>query len=393
MNILFVAHGYPRKGQPAKGFPNYLYRVSLALIQLGHKPMILAAGDWDSYRMEEGIEIWTVRVPPHDGYDVNVLQYVLNALHKGYILNKQIKHMTKEMNVDVIQFTSLHGIAALYTGKTPAVLRLSSYAKTYFSTFQTYSKMLVRTMSMFERMSAKRCNVVIAPCKNTAVAFEKDIHRNVKVIETPFINDVQKYDYQYFDTQLRGKKYVLFFGTLYAEKGIVIISEILEKFLTNNPDYYFVFIGDVCSINGENSAKLLRKKAGKCVEQIIISNAMPHKMLYPVIMHADFVVLPSLMDNLPNACIEAMYFERVVIGTDGASFEQLITHGKNGLLCRIGDSNDLLEKMQSAAFMSAEQKEEMGKLAGKRIERLKPEYAVRKLVRLYEYVLENVLAH
>ncbi len=62
------------------------------------------------------------------------------------------------------------------------------------------------------------------------------------------------------------------------------------------------------------------------------------------------------MDNFPNACIEAMYFSKVVIGTDGASFEQLITHGKNGLLCRIGDS---------------------------------PDVVVGRLVRLYEYVVQN----
>ena len=95
------------------------------------------------------------------------------------------------------------------------------------------------------------------------------------------------------------------------------------------------------------------------------------------------------MENLSNACIEAMYFERVVVGTNGASFEQLITHGKNGLLCQIGDAQDLLEKMQMAVSMSASRKQEMGKLARKRIDKLNPEYVVRKLVRLYEYVILN----
>ena len=41
MNILFVSTDYPERGQPTTGFPNYLYRVSLSLIQLGHKPIIL----------------------------------------------------------------------------------------------------------------------------------------------------------------------------------------------------------------------------------------------------------------------------------------------------------------------------------------------------------------
>ncbi len=389
MNILFVSTDYPRRGQPTTGFPNYLYRVSLSLIQLGHKPVILAAGSRDNYRVEHGIKIYTVGVRIYHSYKSQALNYALSALRVGYILNQKIKELQKKIHIDIIQFTSLYGIALLYHGNTPAVLRLSSYAKTAFSSYQTFSPITVKTMEFFERLSSCRCNAVFSPCKNNAVAFGADCHRNVKVIETPFINDVQEYDNQFYECNLKGKKYVLFFGTLYAEKGILVIAEILEKFLGQNTDYYFAFIGNTDNINGEDAIQLLQKKAGKYADKIIISNALEHKQLYPVINDADFVVLPSLMENLSNACIEAMYFERVVIGTDGASFEQLITHGKNGLLCRINDSQDLLEKMQTAVFMSESEKREMGKLAGKRIEKLKPEYAVRKLIRLYEYVISN----
>ena len=63
-----------------------------------------------------------------------------------------------------------------------------------------------------------------------------------------------------------------------------------------------------------------------------------------------------------------------MIGTDGTSFEQLIDDGKNGLLCVPGDAESLLNKMNVAAGMSGEQKEEMGQKARKRIDRLAPEY-------------------
>lgn len=389
MNILFVANEYPKRGKPTTGFPNYLYRVSLALIELGHQPMILAAGNADTHRTDQGIKIKTVMVPTICVSSSQAVNYMYNALRMGWALNKKIREITKKTHIDVIQFTSLSGLAIFYYGKIPAVLRLSSYAKTYFSTFQTFSKIQVKAMSLFERLSARRCSVVFAPCKNTADAFGKDCHRKINVIETPFVNDVQKYDTQFFEKHLQGKKYVLFFGTLYAEKGVFVIADILERFLQNNPDYYFVFIGQEYKVDGVDAARVLREKAGKCVRRVIISNPLPHNRLYPVISRAEFVVLPSLMDNLPNACIEAMYFGRVVIGTDGASFEQLITHGKNGLLCRIGDPDDLLKKMQTAVSMTKEEKQQMGNLARKRIDRLKPEYVVQTLLRLYEYVLKN----
>lgn len=388
MRILFVATDYPERGKPTTGFPNYLYRVSTALVQMGHEPVILAAGRMDSHRVEQGIQIWTIKMK-YINTKVQALDFAVNALRKGYILNKKLEKILNKMSIDVVQFTSLEGIAMFYHRKVPAVLRLSSYAKTYFASLQTWSFATVKMMSLFERMSARRCNAVFAPCKITAEAFGHDCKRKVKVIETPFLNDVQEYDNKYVDTYLKDKKYALFFGTIYAEKGILVIAEKLEEFLRENPDYYFVFVGNATIINGEESGHMLRRMAGKYRERVIIWGALPHKQLYPIIKNAEFVVLPSLMDNFPNACIEAMYFSKVVIGTDGASFEQLITHGKNGLLCKIGDSQDLLEKMQIAISMSAEQKLQMGKKASERIEKLKPDYVVSKLLILYKYVIEN----
>lgn len=389
MNILFVTPSFPDRGKPATGFHHYLYRVSLSLIQLGHKPFILTAGKRNGKRIEQGIEIRTVQVLGYADYNSKTVNYAINALHKSYVLNKEISELIKKVHVDVIQFTSLEAIAMFYRGDIPAVLRLSSYARITFSTFQTHSQIEVKVMAAFERMSARRCRTVFAPCRNTAQEFEKDTKRKVHVIETPFVNDVQKDDSIYVDTYLNGKKYVLFFGTLYAVKGILVIAEILRRFLKENPEYYFVFIGGVVSINGESPVKILQKAAGECVDRVLIGKALSHEQLYPVIYRADFVVLPSLMDNLPNACIEAMYFQRVVIGTNGASFEQLITHGENGLLCKIGDAEDLLEKMRMAVLMTEEQKQLMGERAKKRIDKLKPEYAVKKLVYLYKYITEN----
>lgn len=388
MKILYIATDYPEKGKPTTGFPNYLYRVSLALVQMGHKPVILYAGRRDSHRTESGIEFWSIRTE-YTEYNSQALSYTVNSLKKSYLLNKKIAEIVKKETIDIIQFTSLEGSAVFYRGKVPAVLRLSSYAKTYFSTFQTFSPARVKMMSFVERWSARKCDFVFAPCKITAEAFEKDCKRKVKVIETPFVNDVQEYDDIYVENHLNNKKYTLFFGSLYAEKGILVIGDILQKFLQNNKRYYFVFIGDIYTIKGESSANILKKRAGVFADRVIIWSALPHKQLYPIIKAADFVVLPSLMDNFPNACIEAMYFQKVVIGTEGASFEQLIKHKKTGLLCKIGDADDLYEKMQEAVSMSSEEKIQMGIEARKRIDKLRPESVVKQLLRLYKYVIDN----
>lgn len=387
MRILFAATKYIEKGESATGFPNYLRRVSLALLQFGHTPIIVAAGTKDNHRFEEGIEIWTVKTQIKFGKILRGENFA--HLQISYLLNRKIREITKKTPVDIIQFTSIGGLALCYHGKTPAVMRLSSYAKTYFSSLQSYDARTLRGKAALERWSSYRCDAVFAPCRVTADAFGKDCKRHVKVIETPFVNDVKVKNDQFVNQNLRDKKYVLFFGTLYPEKGILVITEILKAFLQQNPDYYFVFVGEVRKIQGKDARAVIRKAAGEFSDRVIVSRPMQHEMLYPVIEHADFVVLPSLMDNFPNACIEAMYFSKIVIGTDGASFEQIIKDGYNGFLCKIGDSEDLLRKMQHTVELKLCIRQKMEHNAHKSTQRLQPEYTVRKLLKLYEYVIQE----
>lgn len=391
MNILFVAHAFPDKNKPLTGgFPAYLYRVSSALIEMGHKPIILAGGQRNDSWVHKGIEIIRVRTGGFESRNES-LSVAVSAYMKSYSLNQKIKKLETKIKIDIIQFTSLWATALLYCGKTPAVMRLSSYSKVYYSftNCTMYTPNYVNSMAWLERRASRRCNVVFGPCRIIADEFGEDIKRNVYVIETPFVEDVDAYDNAYIEKDLKDKKYALFFGALTEQKGIHVIGQCLQEFLKKNKEYYFVFVGHAMSVNGENAVRMLRRCAGEYVDRVITIPALLHEQLYPIIKNADFVVLPSVIDNLPNACIEAMHFGKVVIGTDGSSFEQLIRHRVSGILCKIGDSDDLLDKLNLAVTLSDDEKRKIGERAKARIDRLKPEYVVNKLLQLYRYVIEN----
>lgn len=388
MKILFTANEFVEYGKPRTGFPNYLYRVARALQEIGNEVIIVTCGKRNAHRYIEGIEVWEVVMHYYNSAckEINV---IVNNIRASRLINQKIREILKEKKIDVIQFTSLFSLSLMYCGKIPSVMRLSSYAKKAYPTFETLSKNTVKIMSFFEVVAGKRCNAVFAPSEVTARAYEKDFHKKVHVIESPFINDVKRFDDRIVQQQLTNKKYVLFFGNLYYEKGILTIAEIIERFLRNNPEYFWVFAGRSLDINGKSAARILSEAAGEYKHKVIFLGELPHEQLYPVIQNADFVVLPSIMENLSNACIEAMYFSKIVIGTNGASFEQLIQDNVNGLLCRIGDSADLLDKMQRAVDLSDEEKRKMEKRAHKRIERLSPEIVVKQLLRFYEQVIER----
>ncbi len=385
MTILFATTDYVGSGKPMTGLPAYLYRVSRALSDMGHTPIIMTLGHHDFYRNDDGIEVYTIYVPS-SYYKNKCVGYICDAVSKSRIMNRRIKELSYRRHIDVIQFTSLMGLPLCYTGDIPAVLRLSSYARIAFSTHISVEKTLVETMAFFERHSAKRCVAVYAPCQATADQFGRDVGRKVYVLETPFQNEVECYDYSLADG-LKGKKYIFFFEILSPEKGIGVIAEIIYRFLDAYRDYTFVFAGQPYEVNGIHAHTLLKQRAKEYADRVILFKPLPHEQLYPIIMGAEFIVLPYFNDNLANACLEAMSFAKVVIGTDGGSFEQVIEHGYNGVLCQRNDPEDLLVQLQYVMNLSSEEKCEMEKNAKRRIDLLKPEIAVKKLVRFYGRVL------
>ncbi len=58
---------------------------------------------------------------------------------------------------------------------------------------------------------------------------------------------------------------------------------------------------------------------------------------------ADVLVMPTLMDNLPNTIAEAMSCATPVVGFDVGGLPQMIDHGRNGYLARYKDAAHLAE--------------------------------------------------
>lgn len=391
MVVLFVSPNYEQKGElPKGGVSMYMRRVAGALKELGHTPIILSSGTQDMHYWENDIEVFFVHCPSLN-LKINGLSMVADIFYSSFIVNRKISELLSTRQIDMIQFSSIRSWSLFYYGKVPAIMRLSSYDKLYYRDFP--NKEIAYVRAFLQRLAAGRCTAVFAPSNVNANAFAKDIHRNVSVIESPFWNECSEYDDSAYLNKLEGKKYVLFFGRLTVAKGILVIAEILEQFLQSNPEYSFVCCGIEQRGYKENLVRVLKKGAGKHKNRFVYMKALPNTLLYPIVKRADFVICPSLIENFSNACMEAMYFERVVIGTDGASYEQLIDDGKSGLLCTPGDAKSLLRKMNQASAMNEAQKAEMGKKAKKRIDQLAPEFMVKKLVRFYQHVIDRRTSH
>ena len=385
MVVVFVIPNFLTRNSAATGLPNYIYRVSKSLQKLGHTPIVITAGGVDETVRYDGIQVYRRAIPACPLQGNEIVQYLHKSFFMNIVLGKELNGLCKKQKVDIIQFCNLYGLVILYKRKIPSVLRLSSYAPEYYKYSNTYSRRYIKTMGFIERLAGRGKHAIFAPSNVMASAYCKDTGRHVDVIETPFIIDTFGND-ELYQKHLAGKKYFLFFGSLYAEKGIYVISKIVGRLLKKYPDYYFVFVGPLHK-NDKTPLKEIYKNAGSCKDRIVYLKPLKHDSLYPIIQHAQYVVLPSLMDNFPNACIEAMSFGRIVIGTDGTSFEQLITDGVNGFLSKPGDAESLYRKICEACALTTEQKAVMLEKAAQRIDLLKPDVVVKRLIQYYGNVV------
>lgn len=88
----------------------------------------------------------------------------------------------------------------------------------------------------------------------------------------------------------------------------------------------------------------------------------------PYLIAADCVVLPSYREGVPRSLLEAAAIGRPNVTTDAVGCRDAVDDGVNGLLCRVGDADDLAEKLMQVIEMNAEDRVRMGQEGRRKME-------------------------
>jgi glycosyltransferase involved in cell wall biosynthesis len=88
-----------------------------------------------------------------------------------------------------------------------------------------------------------------------------------------------------------------------------------------------------------------RAVLGERAGQVLITGPLDRSELAEVVRRAEAAVLPSQVDNLPNTVIESLSAGAPVIGTRGASIDEIVEEGVTGHLVPFGDKAALAAAM------------------------------------------------
>jgi glycosyltransferase involved in cell wall biosynthesis len=107
----------------------------------------------------------------------------------------------------------------------------------------------------------------------------------------------------------------------------------------------------------------------------------------PYMAAADCVVLPSYREGVPRSLLEAAAIGRPIVTTDAAGCRDAVEDVVNGLLCRVGDADDLADKLLRMIEMSPEERMLMGQ-AGRR--KMELEFDEKIVIRRYLEVINGL---
>ncbi len=402
LKIAFVTPEFSEGAFFSGGLANYIGRVSEALATQGHDVTVFTRSDRNDSRLWRGVQLEEV-VP---WYGTRFRLDRLDRLFRGrlyspyqdvkaaWCLWKRFQTVARDKGgFDVLQLANVQAVGLFFRQSNAArvmITRLSSYRPLWDQRAGVEPDRFVRLRWWLEATAVRRTRYHYAP--SAFVAKEGGTGYGlpkVDVVETPFFQEVVAEDPSVFESRFSGLRYVLFFGRLTQMKGVHRLAEALPAVLAGQPDLHAVFIGADTNLapGGGSMRRYIQERVGTALAgRVHLLDPLRHPQLYPLIRGAEWVVLPSIVDNLPNTCLEAMGLGRPVIATTGSCFEQLIADGDTGLLCAPDDAGDLGNTLQRALSLPPENREALGRQGQESLVRLHPDASIPHLLGYYSRI-------
>jgi len=396
LKIGFATPEYVTEENFDGGLANYLGRVTSALSSLGHNVHVVTLSSINENVFEyDGVTVHRVMLKPSwhsvDRFTRYRLTTTLRWLNLSTQVYRKLKQLHRTTAFDLIQYPnySFCGVFSIPLLRTSHLIRASSYEPAWHNAAGFRRNLDTKTVERLEQLQFRLSSNVVAPSNTLQKMLIQEARlTNVRVVRTPFFDEVQDWDTQLYDQFLRGRKYLLYFGQFQLHKGFHILIHTLPKFLERQRDASVVLVGrDAETILAPSMADYASALCNKYRNRLMIMNHLPHCQLYPIIAGAHLIALPSLIDNSPNACLESMGLAKVVIGTKGTSLDELITDKVNGFLVAPNSTDELLAKLIEA--WTDPNLKEMGERARESMTEFSKEKAVENLLSYYREVLSS----
>ena len=274
----------------------------------------------------------------------------------------------------------------------PIVVHLhSSWFETARVNQEPLYKLPYYWVGQMEKFSIFSADALISPSYFIADSLKKTLQKDFHIDTFPLPTMIEKREIK---KEFKNKN-IVYFGRLEVRKGVLPLIKSAVGLWNEGIDFTLTMIGGDTEYFPRNTTvgTFIKKRYKKEIEEgrLILKSQMKHEDLIEEISTAWAVTIPSLWENFPNTCIEAMSVGQVVLASkSGGQAEMVEEDGKNGFIFDWSREGEFEEKLKTILSLDIDKKREIGKNAQKRIYSLcDPQSVLKKRIEHFEKVIKD----
>jgi glycosyltransferase involved in cell wall biosynthesis len=188
-------------------------------------------------------------------------------------------------------------------------------------------------INIAERNHARRADEIVAPSSAIAKWMQRAWALSpdrISVIPNPFVPDPRLLSIP-VETDNRS---ILFLGRLELRKGVVTLADALPHVLRQLHGWKARFIGRSLPSPhaGTDMRAYLRARTGDVADRVEFVDHISPARIPQAFAQSDICVFPSVWENFPNVCLEAMAAGRAIVASSAGGMPEQLDHGSAGRL-------------------------------------------------------------
>ena len=189
-------------------------------------------------------------------------------------------------------------------------------------------------------------------------------------------------------------KKVLYLGRLETRKGVYNLSKAVAIVARQFPDAEFIFVGGDCNGPlGQSSMKeVLLENLGDHSSKVNFINHVPLESIHHFFGQCDVCVFPSLWENFPNVCLEAMSAARGIVASRNGGMNDMLYDINGGVLIDPHDV-DMIAGAIISLLRDNKMRQQMGIRCREKIERYYSGNLLPDIINIYKrFIAKNAAA-
>ena len=183
---------------------------------------------------------------------------------------------------------------------------------------------------------------------------------------------------------------VTYIGRLEIRKGVLDLAKAIPSILERFPHTKFRFVGRSfpSPVKGMTMKDYLSRKLARHAQAVEFISGVPLAEIPAVLAGTDVCVFPSLWENFPNVCLEAMASARGVVGSSAGGMAEMLDNGRVGSLVP-PRSPEYIVSAVCDLLNNPERRKELGRAARTRIGE---QYHIARIAELQEASYQRAIA-